>query len=214
MHYSHRCAAMDPGWAELNFDGLDSSNTPSSSSAAAAAVGHRKSVGSAPPVTGTSASGPPSYRLSHSALPYSVSFIFFTTALTDCVSVPSAHSRQWGIAGCRPKTLEQFAGRHHVFCIPLYLLPHLKLFCLVFRFPIWSCNCFSLVCNMWHSSGPRSSHCYLGHYNELLLYYVELHASQDVNASAETSLRLSHLCVTTGVHICPVYGITHQHDLT
>jgi len=25
-------------------------------------------------------------------------------------------------------------------------------------------NCFSLVCNLWHSSGPRSSHSYLGHY--------------------------------------------------
>lgn len=43
--------------------------------------------------------------------------------------------------------LEQLARRHRIFCIPLYLLPPTKDFCLVFRFPILSCDCFFLVCN-------------------------------------------------------------------
>jgi len=33
------------------------------------------------------------------------------------------HSRQQGVSGCRHEDLEQFAGRHRIFCIPLYILP-------------------------------------------------------------------------------------------
>jgi len=48
-----------------------------------------------------------------------------------------------------------------------------KLFCSVYRFLIWSCNRFSLVCNFWHSIRPRSGHSCLGHYKNY--YYITLH---------------------------------------
>jgi len=68
---------------------------------------------------------------------------------------------QWSrFSSCRPEGLEQFAGRHYIFCIPLSIFYRLlKTFCLVFCFLIWSWS--SLVCNLRHSSGPRSSCSYL-----------------------------------------------------
>jgi len=65
------------------------------------------------------------------------------------------------------------SGTHCVFWISLYLLPPTEnFFWLVFRFLIWSRNCFPRFCNLWHSSGPRSSHSYLGHYKNY--YYITL----------------------------------------
>jgi len=52
------------------------------------------------------------------------------------------HSRQQGVSGCHSESLEQFDGTSYLLHSFLPSAAYWKLFCLVFRFLIWSCKCF------------------------------------------------------------------------
>jgi len=89
----------------------------------------------------------------------------------------------------------------------------LKTFCLVFYFLIWSFNCFSLVCNLWHSSSPTSSHIYLGHHKKLLLHYITIVLAFCILLFSLVLVfyhRLCH-CLVLGFYALPVWLETYCH---